>query len=159
MPKEEDNPYLDEMPEDADASHTSPRPAAYTYVTTTLALTNDTTSELYDSGATWHMTPYKKALVNYTGIMPKLINMANQHTFHAIGCGNLPICIPNSLSFSNITLWNILYTPDISQTLMSVSLFDDARYTMTFANGTCTICDMAHKTISLAVQGGDLPQQ
>ena len=64
MPEEEDDPYLDEMPKDTDASCTSPRPVAHAYVTTTLALTNDTTSELYDSGATRHIMPYQKALVN-----------------------------------------------------------------------------------------------
>ena len=140
------DPYLDEMPKGADASCTLPRPTAHAYVATSPVLTNDTTSEPYDSG---HMMPYKKALVNYTVIMPKPINAANQCTSHGIGQGGLPICIPNGLSFSNITLWDILYTPDIVQTLVSISLIDDARYTMTFANGTCTICNTAHKTIGL----------
>jgi len=49
----------------------------------------------------------------------------------------------------NITLWDVLYTPDIVQTLISVGLIDDAGYMVTFANGTCTIHDTAHKTIGL----------
>jgi len=32
---------------------------------------------------------------------------------------------------------------------MSFCFIDDAGYTMTFMNGTYTICDMAHRTISL----------
>jgi len=149
MPKEGDDPYLDEIPEDTDASRTSPRSMEHAYIATTLTSTNDTISELYDSGATQHMTPYKEALVNYTAIMPKPINVENQCTFCAIRHGDLPIHIPNSPSFSNITLRDVLYTPDITQTLMSISLIDDAGYTVTFANGTCTICKTAHMTISL----------
>jgi len=101
------------------------------------------TSELYDSGATRHMTPYHQSLVNYATITPKPINAANQLTFCAIGCSDLPIRVPNGPSFSNITLRNVLYTPDIAQTLVSVGLIDDAGYTMTFTGGTCTI----HNTV------------
>src|SRR5882724_6107519 len=81
--------------------------------------------------------------------MPKPINAANQCTFHAIWRGDLPIRVPNGQSFSNITLLDVLCTPDFAQTLVSIGLIDDAGYTVTFANGTCTIRDTAHKTIGL----------
>jgi len=149
MPEDEDDLYLDEMPGSADAPRTLPGPTAHTYVATPLVPTNDTTSKLYESRATRHMTPYKKALVNYTVIVPKLINAANQCTFRAIGQGDLPIHVPNGQSFSNITLQDVLYTPDIAQTLISIRLINDAGYTVTFENSTCTICNTAHKTIGL----------
>jgi len=100
-------------------------------------------SELYDSGATRHMTPYRQSLVNYATITPKPINAANQLTFRAIGRGDLPIRVFNGPSFSNITLRNVLYTPDIAQTLVSVGLIDDAGYTVTFTGVTCIIGDAA----------------
>src|SRR5882724_12389992 len=81
--------------------------------------------------------------------MPKPINAANQCTFHAIWRGDLPIHVPNGQSFSNITLQDVLYTPDITQTLISIGLIDNAGYMVTFTNGTCTIHDTAHKTIGL----------
>jgi len=93
------------------------------------------------------MTPYKQALVNYAAIVPKLINVVNQHTFHTVGCSNLPICVPNGVKFSNITLHGILYTPDIAQTLVSIGLIDETRYNMTFMDSTCSICNAACKIV------------
>ena len=120
------------------------------HIASTPVYFNHVTSELYDSRATRHMAPYKEALVNYTVIMPKPINAANQHTFHAIGQGNLPICIPNSKGFTKITLHDVLQTPDIAFTLMSMGLIDEAVYMVTFKGGTCIICDTAHMMVGKA---------
>jgi len=60
--------------------------------------------ELYDSGATCHMTPLREPLVNYQTITPNTISAANQHTFSAIRCGDLTIHIPNSHTHLNILL-------------------------------------------------------
>src|SRR5882724_9267925 len=38
------------------------------------------TPELYDSGATCHMTPLKESLINYQAIPPRPIGAVNQHT-------------------------------------------------------------------------------
>jgi len=86
-------------------------------------------TELYDSGATRHMTPYKEVLINY------------------IGQGDLPICVPNGKAFMIIILHNVLHTPDIVFTLMSVGLIDKARYMVTFKGGTCVICDSVHTMV------------
>jgi len=118
-----------------------PKSIAVAYIVTHPTSETGLTSELYDSGATRHMTPYQQALVNCAAISPKPINAANQLMFCAIRSGNLPIHVPNGPNFSNIMLRDVLYTPDITQTLVSIGLIDNARYTMTFTGGTCIIRD------------------
>ena len=135
------------MPKNTGDSNVLLEPEMSAHVASTSTHTNHVTSELYDSGATRHMTPYKEALANYSVIMPKPINAANQHTFHAIGQGDLPICVPNGKAFTNITLRDVLHTPEIVFTLVSVGLIDEAGYTVTFKGSTCTICDASHKMV------------
>src|SRR5882724_661639 len=150
---DETDVYLDELPElpeppelpDSTPTLREPLGAAHMADNTTPA--GRTTSELYDSGATRHMTPYRTALTNYTAILPMPINAANQHTFCTIGQGDLPIHVPNGNGFTKITLRDVLHTPDIALTLVSVSLIDQAGYTVTFKGGTCTIHDQTHKLI------------
>jgi len=99
-----------------------------------------------------HLThdPLQAAMVNYITIMPKPINTVNQHTFHAIGWGNLPICMPNGKGF---TLQDVLHTSDIAPTLVSVGLIDEAGYTVTFKDGTASFV-ILHTRWSGASQGG-----
>jgi len=138
VPEAGDSINLHETNVVSNISCTQPKTIALAYIVTSEA---GLTSELYDSEATRHMTPYWQALVNYAAITPKPINVANQLTFHTIRCGDLPIHVPNGPNFSNITLRDVLYTPDITQTLVSVGLIDNAGYTVTFMGGTCIIHD------------------
>ena len=43
--------------------------------------------EIYDSGATCHMSPYIEAFANFEFITPKPISAANNQTFEAVGKG------------------------------------------------------------------------
>ena len=52
-------------------------------------------TELYDSGASRHMSPYRDHFEGYTPIVLKSITAADKHYFQAIGKGNLCIKIPN----------------------------------------------------------------
>src|SRR5882724_11438235 len=106
-----------------------------------------TTSELYNSGVTRHMTPYWMALTNYATIPPMPINAANQHTFHAIRQGDLPICMPNGSGSTKITLKDVLHNLDIALMLVSISLIYQAGYTVTFEDGTCIICNLMYKLV------------
>jgi len=142
--------YLEEMPKNASDTQVPPEPTMLAHVASTSAHANHVTSELYDSGATRHMTPYKEALANYTIITPKPIDVVNKHTFHAIRQGDLPICVPNSKAYMNITLHDGLHTLEIVFTLMSMGLIDEAVYMVTFKGGTCIICDTAHMMVGKA---------
>jgi len=115
--------YLEEMPEE---------PMALTYTADAITTPPKITSELYDSGATCHMTPHKDLLSNYVSIMPKLINATNQLTFQPIGCRDLTIHVPNNGQTSNIMLRDVLYALDIGVTLVSIGLIEQAGYSVMF---------------------------
>ena len=134
------------MPKNADDTYVPPEPVMLSHVASTSHAIH-VTLELYDSRATRHMTPYKEALMNYTLIMPKPINVANQHTFHTIAQGNLPIHVPNGKVYTNITLHDVLHTPDIVFTLVSMVLIDEAGCTVTFKGGTCITHDAVHTMV------------
>ena len=145
--------------EDDDSDETSPpfspalnNSAEYTSIdVSAVALTESVRPgrilELYDSGATQHMTPYRHLLSNYTAISPKSINAANKHTFQAIGCGDLKISVPMDNEKASITLKNVLFAPDIGMTLISIGLVDRAGYSATFGNGVCTIRDKTKRIV------------
>ena len=95
--------------------------------------------KLFDSSATRHMTLHKHLLENYRQISPKSINAANKHTFNAIGQGDVCITIPNGESGTTFILKDVLYSPDIAVTFISVSRIDVAGYTTTFGGGACII--------------------
>ncbi|KIO04176.1 hypothetical protein M404DRAFT_74486, partial [Pisolithus tinctorius Marx 270] len=46
---------------------------------------------LFDSSASCHMSSYCRKFLDYKPIIPKPITAANNHTFHAIGKGDLTI--------------------------------------------------------------------
>ena len=46
-------------------------------------------TELYDSGASRHMSPYRDHFENYVTITPKSITAADKRHFQAIGKGDL----------------------------------------------------------------------
>jgi hypothetical protein len=48
-------------------------------------------SELYDSGSTRHITPFRDELTNFVEITPQYFNAANKSSFSVIGCGDMVI--------------------------------------------------------------------
>src|SRR5215470_11771386 len=79
-------------------------------------------TELYDSGCSRHITPYRSKLINYMEITPKTISAAGDTTFEAIGRGDLKIKIPGTTNaMTEILLKDVLHAPRISLTLVSVS--------------------------------------
>jgi hypothetical protein len=51
-------------------------------------------TELYDSGCSRHITPYRSKLINFVEITLKAINAARNTVFEAIGRGDLKIKVP-----------------------------------------------------------------
>ncbi|KAF8548566.1 hypothetical protein OG21DRAFT_1381450, partial [Imleria badia] len=60
--------------------------------------------ELYDSGASQHLSPSRERFLNFVSIPPKPIRGADNGTFNAIGRGDLPIYLPNGDTRSRILL-------------------------------------------------------
>jgi len=135
----DNDPYLEEV-EEAD----NPHKHVIAHIAHAAQIThsaNNHTPELYDSGATCHMTPLRDSLAEYRAINPKPISTTNQRTFNAIGHSNLMIKVPNGNTHSKILLWDILHTPDIAITLISIRLVSNAGYSVLFRDGMCTICN------------------
>jgi len=85
--------------------------------------------EVYDSGASCHMSPYIDAFTEFTFIEPKPISAADNRTFKAVGKGTMKVIIPNGDRQTAVQLSNVLYAPTIAFTLISLSRADTAGYT------------------------------
>lgn len=109
--------------------------------------TRKTESELYDSGASRHMTPFKHRLLNYTEIDSRPITAADKRVFHAIGKGDLRIQVPNGNTTTTILLRDVLYAPDMGLTIISVSRIAAAGYATLFRADFCRIFDNKNKRI------------
>ncbi|OAX31640.1 hypothetical protein K503DRAFT_660552, partial [Rhizopogon vinicolor AM-OR11-026] len=51
--------------------------------------------ELYDSGSTRHISPYKERFETLSDIPPKPFTAANKQTFNAVAVGEMVIEVPN----------------------------------------------------------------
>lgn len=56
---------------------------------------NTTRVDLYDSGASHHMSPYRDLFISLTEMPPRQLNAANQQHFEATGEGDMIISVPN----------------------------------------------------------------
>jgi hypothetical protein len=61
--------------------------------------------------------------------------------FHATGIGSMQVMIPNRKSMANVTLNNILYSPELAFTLISLTRCDKYGYSTLLKNQKCTIRD------------------
>jgi hypothetical protein len=100
-----------------------------------------TAIELYDSGASRHMSPSHECFITYQCIKPIPIKAANKGMFYAIGTGDLRVEVPDGESSTSITLKDILYAPNLSNTVISVNRISLAGYSITFEDSKCIIKD------------------
>lgn len=104
-------------------------------------------TELYDSGASRHMSPYCEQFENYISIIPKSITAADKRYFQAIGKGDLRIQVPNSKTTTTIPLRDILHCPDMGLTLVAISQVAAAGFPTLFRGSTCRIFDSKRELI------------
>jgi hypothetical protein len=118
--------------------------------------TKTTDVDLYDSGATRHMSGLRHRFINLMEIKPKPITAADKRTFSAIGQGDMYVYLPDdNSSRSRVLLKNVLYAPDMGVTLVSISRIAAAGSIVVFAGDTCRIYDKERKIIGkIRVKGG-----
>src|ERR1700742_1730683 len=104
-------------------------------------------SDLYDSGASRHMTPFRHRLTNYTSIQSKPITAADKRIFHATGKGDMRIDLPNGKTMTKILLRNVLYAPDMGLSIISISRLAAAGYAALFRANFCRVFDQKQKLI------------
>ena len=96
-------------------------------------------TEIVDSGCSRHLTPFRSDLSNYVEIEPKAFRAANKREMKAVGMGTMTVSVPNGDGVSKLKLNEVLYSPDVGYTLLSVGRLDKAGYTVTFGSGKCAI--------------------
>jgi hypothetical protein len=96
-------------------------------------------SELYNSGALHHMSPYHKQFVTYEEITACPITAANNKVFHAIGMGDLAIQVPNGETSNTVLLRDVLHAPDMSLMVVLICCIIKAGYIVKFTDGHCII--------------------
>lgn len=101
--------------------------------------------EVYDSGASCHMSPYIDAFTDFTFINPKPILAADSQTFNAIGKGTVHVTIPNGEESTVVQFRDVLYAPMIAFTLISLSRADSAGYTTVIEDGDLHLLDRRNK--------------
>lgn len=109
--------------------------------------TSEIRTELYDSGTTRHISPYRDMFNNYVDTPPKSLNAANKRKFVAVGKGDMVIEVPNGVDASRLQLTEVLYSPEVGYTLVSIGRLDECGYATTFGDGKCTIRDENGDTI------------
>ena len=86
-------------------------------------------TELYDLGATRHISPYKTDFISYTPLAPPVyLNAENQQRFPTIGRGTLVVHVPNGEEETQLTLHAALHAPAVSYTLVSLGALDEEGY-------------------------------
>ena len=97
-------------------------------------------TELYDSGCTNHISPYRDRFENFETIIPWKFRAANQQTFSTTGVGELMIDVPNGDGhFCKLRLTGVQYSPEIAYTLVSIGQLDEAGFSALFGSGKCVI--------------------
>ena len=96
--------------------------------------------DLYDSGASRHMSGLRHKFIDLTEIKPIPITAADKRTFQAIAKGKLLIHIPNGdKGTSKVHLLDALYSPSMGVTLVSISKIAKAGSTVVFQGCYCQI--------------------
>ena len=96
-------------------------------------------AEIYDSGATRHMSPYKERFNNYRSISPRPITAADKRVFYTIGTGNLTIQVPNGGKCTPVILRDALHTPDMGLTVVSINRITAVGHKVLFTGNSCEI--------------------
>lgn len=98
-----------------------------------------TQTEIFDSGSSRHISPYRSSFVSFEPIKPCPLRAANRQQFNAVGKGDIKLTVPNGSGVSMLHLRNVLYSPEAGYTLVSIGRLDDDGYSTTFSNGRCVI--------------------
>ncbi|PBK60397.1 hypothetical protein ARMSODRAFT_847502, partial [Armillaria solidipes] len=85
------------------------------------------------------LSPYRDEFQTYQEIPPKCFTATNNQDFTAVGQGEIWVDVPDGNDMSKMHLTEVLYSPEIGYTLVSVGCLDQARYTLTFGQGMCRI--------------------
>ena len=96
-------------------------------------------AELYDSGASRHISPFRQRFTTYRPITPRPISTADKRIFYAVGIGDLHIEVPNGAKTTPILLKDTLHAPEIGLTVVSIGQIASSGHTVAFKGNECLI--------------------
>ena len=102
---------------------------------------------IYDSGASSHMSPDHHRFITFKEIPPHPIATADKATFNATGVGDMQIAVPNDNSTNYVTIKDVLYCKDLVFTLVSLARCHKAGFAVLLCDKHCMICDPKGTTI------------
>ena len=93
-----------------------------------------------DSGASQHMTPVKKSLINFEKFKTPLeVKLADNSVLFSYGKGDVHLSVYNGTEKVNIALKDVLYVPKIQNKLMSLPSMTLKGATVEFKGQSCTV--------------------
>src|SRR6266404_3264155 len=96
-------------------------------------------SDLYDSGVSRHISPFREQFLMYRPIPNHPIIAANNRTFNAIGKGDIAVDVPHGPTSRRIVLKDALFTLRVRLTIISISCLMESGYEAQFKEGRCII--------------------
>jgi hypothetical protein len=110
----DDDDWFSEVDEDEEPPLSEPAsPTCEVAASVADAAANAPVVELYDSGSTRHISPYRNRFESLTTIPPKSFAAANKQCFDATGIGEMVIEIPNGVEMSQLRLTEVLFSPEV----------------------------------------------
>jgi hypothetical protein len=94
---------------------------------------------LYDSGASRHMMLHQEHFVTYQQIDPRPIMVADKGVFYTIGQGDVHIQVPNEDKATEVVLRDMLHTPEMGLTVISVRRISNTSHAVAFEGNICKI--------------------
>ncbi len=107
--------------------------------TTGTAMDKAVKANLYDSGASRHISPFRGQFITYCPIPNHPITVVNNHTFNTIGTGDIAVDIPHRPTSRRIILKEALYAPNVRLTIISISCLLESGYEAHFKEERCFI--------------------
>ena len=92
-----------------------------------------------DSRADQHICPDRTKFSKFHEIPDRIINTSDGHTFKAIGKGDVHLDLPNGSGSKRVLLRDVIYTPEILSTVISVNRLTKGKCSVLFENKICTI--------------------
>ena len=113
---------------------------------------------IVDSGATSHMCNDREQFVNFKELLNKqAVTLGDGHTLDGTGIGTVKIetLLPDGNS-QKCRLEKVLYLPNLSYNLLSVSKAAETGHTTSFSSTSCEIVDQKRRVTAFATKVGSL---
>lgn len=119
---------------------------------------NEVNSWIVDSGATCHICNNKQSFLEFhSSKRPQHVTLGDGHSLSATGTGNVVIeLLLGNNKTRQCHLSDVLYVPELSYNLLSVSKATEAGKRVEFHSTDCQIVDQEGKVVAVGLRKGNL---